>query len=243
MFSLGLASVSVTLSVCISSDRTFGSELEIKRCRVLTASYLHFVRCFNNTQQENHQPRRCSAERKRGKTKTQMCTFLLPFILRRDQSRCQLLLSGAATSFRWRTAVWQIRRAAQTGKKNKLLRVLSVSDDRRVHRSNHNTERPPSTHRPPLPSEWQAEDNNTTVSLHLSPPYLLVFSLPRGLTSSSRLLWCRRQLCWISQDAAVSSSLARVCWCVWEVFVIVVILYLAALWFIKEDQIWKCLCG
>lgn len=38
-------------------------------------------------------------------------------------------------------------------KKNKLLRVLSVSDDRRVHRSNHNTERPPSTHRPPLPSE------------------------------------------------------------------------------------------
>lgn len=128
-------------------------------------------------------------------------------------------------------------------KKTKLLRVLSVSDDRRVHRSNHNTERPPSTHRPPLPSEWQAEDNNTTVSLHLSPPYLLVFSLPRGLTSSSRLLWCRRQLCWISQDAAVSSSLARVCWCVWEVFVIVVILYLATLWFIKEDQIWKCLCG
>lgn len=102
---------------------------------------------------------------------------------------------------------------------------------------------PPSTHRPPLPSEWQAEDNNTTVSLHLSPPYLLVFSLPRGLTSSSRLLWCRRQLCWISQDAAVSSSLARVCWCVWEVFVIVVILSLATLWFIKEDQIWKCLCG
>lgn len=64
-------------------------------------------------------------------------------------------------------------------------------------------------HRPPLPSEWQAEDNNTTVSLHLSPPCLLVFPLPRGLTSSSRLLWCRRQLCWISQDAAVSSSLAH----------------------------------
>lgn len=173
-----------------------------------------------------------------------MCTFLLPFILCRDQSRCQLLLSGAATSFRRRTAVWQIRRAAQTGKK-KQTSPCSVGVWRPPSASlqSQHWATPPSTHRPPLPSEWQAEDNNTTVSLHLSPPYLLVFSLPRGLTSSSRLLWCRRQLCWISQDAAVSSSLARVCWCVWEVFVIVVILYLAALWFIKEDQIWKCLCG
>ena len=53
--------------------------------------------------------------------------------------------------------------------------------------------------------------NSAAISLHLSPPYLLVLSFlcsPSRFNPSPRLLWCRCQLCRISQDAPVSSSLA-----------------------------------
>lgn len=152
-FILGLASVAVTLSVCISSDRSRGSELSVSAnprrtatgdktllsCSVLMKPFQlhHFCTLSNSLIRLNRStisaPLRRSAEREREKkAKTQMCTFLLPFILCRHQSCCQLLLSDEEQ---------ECDRYDVEDGKEKLLCVLSVSDDRRVHRSNHNTER------------------------------------------------------------------------------------------------------